>query len=294
MVKAADELVTLAAGPLRLVLNPALGGSIARFYHVRDGRSVPVLRDCEPQESVLEAASFPLVPYVNRIRDGAFRFRGRTVRLEPNMAGDPSPLHGQGWLNPWRVLSASAQEAVLEYEHPAGEWPWAYVARQHFKLDDGALDVALSCRNLSDEPMPCGLGQHPYLHCSESTRLQTKVDHAWTIDERVLPVERVPATGRFDLNDLFVCGQGLDHGFGGWGGTAAVSDPDWPFTLTMSSPDAKFFQLYSPASGGIFVIEPVTHANAALNAPEEEWAALGMRVLEPGAEMSLRMRLELS
>ena len=182
-MKAADELVTLAAGPLRLVLNPALGGSIARFDHVRHGRSVPVLRDCEPQQSVLEAASFPLVPYVNRIRDGAFRFRGRTVRLEPNMAGDPSPLHGQGWLNPWRVLSVSAQEAVLEYEHPAGEWPWAYVARQHFKLDDGALDVALSCRNLADEPMPCGLGQHPYFHCSEGTRLQTKVDHAWTIDD---------------------------------------------------------------------------------------------------------------
>lgn len=293
-MNAAAELVTLAAGPLRLVLNPALGGSIARFDYAQDGKSVPILRDCEPQNGVLEAASFPLVPYVNRIRDGAFTFRGKTVRLEPNMAGDPSPLHGQGWLNPWRVLSESAREAVLEYEHPAGEWPWAYVARQHFKLDEGGLEVVLSCRNLSAEPMPCGLGQHPYFHCSQGTRLQTKVDHVWTIDDRVLPVERVPASGRFDLTDLSVCGKGLDHGFGGWGGTAVVSDPDWPFALTMSSPDAEFFQLYSPASGGIFVIEPVTHANAALNAPEAEWAELGMRVLEPGADMSLRMRLELS
>ena len=46
-------------------------------------------------------ASFPLVPFVNRIRGGRFTFRGREVRLAPNMAGDPSPLHGQGWLNPW-------------------------------------------------------------------------------------------------------------------------------------------------------------------------------------------------
>jgi aldose 1-epimerase len=30
----------------------------------------------------------------------------------------------------------------------------------------------------------------------------------------------------------------------------------------MSSPDADFFQLYSPPSGELFVIEPVTHANA--------------------------------
>ena len=60
----------------------------------------------------------------------------------------------------------------------------------------------------------------------------------------------------------------------------------------MSSPDARFFQLYSPTSGGIFVAEPVTHANAALNAPEEQWPELGMRVLEPGEEISIDMRLE--
>ena len=52
----------------------------------------------------------------------------------------------------------------------------------------------------------------------------------------------------------------------------SISDPDLPFRIEMSSPDARFFQLYSPASGGLFVAEPVTHANAALNAPEAEWA----------------------
>ena len=116
----------------------------------------------------------------------------------------------------------------------------------------------------------------------------------WTIDEQVLPIERVPATGHFDLADRAVCGLGLDHGFGGWGGRAELSDPDWPFALVMSSPDADFFQLYSPESGGLFVAEPVSHANAALNAPEAEWAELGMRVLAPGEEMALSMRLDVT
>ena len=71
-----------------------------------------------------------------------------------------------------------------------------------------------------------------------------------------------------------------------------MSDPEWPYELRLSSADARFFQLYSPPNGGIFVAEPVSHANAALNAPEEEWAELGMRVLDPGEEMSLTMRLE--
>ena len=42
---------------------------------------------------------------------------------------------------------------------------------------------------------------------------------------------------------------------------------------------------------GIVVAEPVTHANAALNAPEEQWRQLGMEVLEPNEEMALTMIL---
>jgi aldose 1-epimerase len=60
----------------------------------------------------------------------------------------------------------------------------------------------------------------------------------------------------------------------------------------LSSPDADFFQVYSPASGGLFVAEPVTHANAALNEPEERWPELGLRVLGPGETISLTMRLD--
>jgi aldose 1-epimerase len=251
------------------------------------------LRKCHtPLEKVLDADCFPLVPYVNRIRGGNFTFRGRTVHLRPNMAGDPSPLHGQGWLNPWQVESADAASAVLAYDHPPGEWPWSYHAEQHFALDERGLSARLTCRNTSDEAMPCGLGFHPYFPCGPRTRLDTHVECAWRVDEHVLPVAKVPAEGRYDLKHRLVCGQGFDNGFGGWGGEARMTDPGWPYELSLSSPQAKFFQLYSPPTGGIFVAEPVTHANAALNHPESEWPDLGMRVLAPGEEMRLDMRLD--
>src|SRR4051794_12780414 len=104
----AESAVTLGAGKLLLSLSPSIGGSISAFEWVDGDRSKPILRECHtPLETVLDAACFPLVPYVNRIRDGEFRFRGRDVRLAPNMAGDPSPLHGQGWLHPWQMEEAS-------------------------------------------------------------------------------------------------------------------------------------------------------------------------------------------
>lgn len=287
-----DNVLRLSSGPLELEVVPSRGGSIASFVHVAGGTRTPVLRGAGPgYASVLEAGSFPLVPYSNRIRGGRFTFRGRQVRIAPNMPPDPSPLHGQGWLAAWQVERSSGAEAELVFRHQPGEWPWRYEARQHFVLDPQGLGIGLSCRNLSDEPMPCGLGQHPYFHCTSETRLDTRVEGAWTIDEDVLPVERVPASGRFDLTDRPVCGQDLDHGFDGWGGIARIRTPGSPFRIELSSPNARCFQLYSPPGGGIFVAEPVTHTNAALNAPEEEWERLGLRVLAPGEEMILDSRI---
>ena len=293
MVKARDlAILRLESKRLALALAPAVGGSIKRLDSVTETGVRPILRGAETaSENVLEMSSFPLVPYSNRIRGGRFFFRGRDVKIAPNMPPDPSPLHGQGWLAPWEIVSATDSTAELMFRHAPGEWPWRYEARQFFQLSEHALDLRLTCRNLSDEPMPCGLGQHPYFHCTPETRIDTAVEGAWEIDENVLPVGRVPATGRYDLRDRLVCGQGLDHGFDGWGGKATIRTPGAPFAIEMSSPDARCFQLYSPLSGGLFVAEPVTHTNAALNAPEEEWGRLGLRVLEPGEEMALEMRL---
>lgn len=287
-----SECLTLCAGPLRLVLAPAIGGSIARFDHVAGEGRIPILRGVEGvPANPLAAASFPLVPFSNRIRGGRFVFRGREIVLAPNMLPDPSPLHGQGWLAPWSVKSSGDGHAALRFRHEPGEWPWCYEARQTFRLDRGGLDIRLECRNLSDEPMPCGLGLHPYFPCASETRIDTRAEVAWTIDAQVLPVDRVPATGRYGLADRAVCGQDLDNGFGGWSGRARIDTPELPFVIAMTSDTAGFFQLYSPLAGGVFVAEPVTHANAALNEPEAEWPALGLRVLEPGEAMAMAARI---
>lgn len=289
------EQLTLSSSDLELVLSPSIGGAILSLSFLAAAGRAPVLRESHsPLENVLDAASFPLVPYVNRIRGGSFSFRGRSVSIAPNMPGDPSPLHGDGWLNAWDVAQSDGASATLVYRHAPGEWPWAYEALQQFRLEGGVLDLRLECRNLADEPMPCGLGQHPYFPCTPRTRLRTEATHAWTIDENVLPVETVPATGRYDLSDRLICGQELDNGWCGWGGRAGISDPASPFEVELSSPRARFFQVYSPASGGFFVAEPVSHANAALNEPEAEWADLGLRILDPGEAMVLDMRLEVT
>src|SRR3569832_1445485 len=155
----AEDRNELTHGKLRLRLAPGVGGAIESFEWIESGNTTPIMRPVDGTLGhVLEAASFPLVPYVNRVRGGRFTFRGREVRIAPNMAGDPSPLHGQGWLNPWRVEEAGDVHARLSFHHQPGEWPWAYAATQDFSLTERGLTAVITCRNLADDPMPCGLG----------------------------------------------------------------------------------------------------------------------------------------
>jgi aldose 1-epimerase len=64
--------------------------------------------------------------------------------------------------------------------------------------------------------------------------------------------------------------------------------------VTIRSAEARFLHVFSPREGGFVAVEPVSHANAALNRPEGEWEALGLRVLAPGETMSLTTRVEVA
>lgn len=282
-----NDWLTLRAGTLQLDLAPEVGGSIARF---RVGDQ-DLLRPASVGASDAgDMASFPLVPFSNRIRAGRFTCDGREIVLAPNLSGDPSPLHGQGWRREWQVEQASEGGATLSFVHDPGEWPWRYEARQVFAMDEGGLSLTLSCRNLSPERMPCALAFHPYFPCDGETRITTGVTDVWLIDDQVLPTERVAASGRFIPSNGPVCGRGLDHGYEGWSGAAII---DWGrgARLRMTAPCPRF-QLYAPAAGRLFVAEPVENANAALNLPQEEWRGAGIGMLATGEERALTARFE--
>src|SRR5258708_29456559 len=67
----APSLIHLASGPVRVVISPQAGGSVARFAVERGGALVDLMRP--PTEAALAAtnarglASYPLVPFSNRI-----------------------------------------------------------------------------------------------------------------------------------------------------------------------------------------------------------------------------------
>src|SRR5262245_25473228 len=94
-----SRILTLRAGALALELAPSQGGSIVAF---RKG-AIDLMRATKPEDlaagAVRQFASWPLVPWSNRIRNGRFAWRGRPIQL-PVDASDPHAIHGVGWRLP--------------------------------------------------------------------------------------------------------------------------------------------------------------------------------------------------
>src|SRR5690349_784157 len=99
-----EGTVTIRRGDMTVDVVPA-GGGVARWSSVRDGRLFDWLRPATPSDvargNPLGMASFPLVPFSNRIRDGRLRFEGRTIEIPLNFPPERHALHGHGWQRPW-------------------------------------------------------------------------------------------------------------------------------------------------------------------------------------------------
>jgi len=285
-------MITLTNGGLELDLAPEIGGAVTRF--VFEGKDV--LRPAPKGAfTVVDASSFALVPYANRIENGVLHFQGREVRLQRNFVDHPHSLHGDGWQSAWRVASLSRDQATLVHDHAAGDWPWTYSAEQVIALADGGLNMRLTIRNRDVNPMPTSLGFHPHFPRSASTRLTASVAGMWKSDETMIPTEHVAGSPPLDLAHGALVDKApfVDNCFTGWRSSARIDQPDRGFTISLeASPECTFFHIYIPVGRSFFAAEPVSAMPNAFNRPEPA-AVTGMRTLGPGESLSIGMRLAL-
>ena len=280
--------VVLHNARARVEILPALGGAVGRFTW--DGRDV--LRPAPAGVTdVLDTGSFALVPFCNRVRDGRFSFGGREVVLSPNLGDHPHALHGQGWRGVWTVASASETEAVLAFDHPPGEWPWAYRAEQRFVLGDEGLRIALSVTNTGTEPMPAGLGFHPYFPARAGERLRAGVTGVWMIDADCLPTTHVDGAWRSDwaAGAEVAVTELIDNCYTGWNGVATLSAPGGASTILTASPECRWLHIYSPPGADFVCAEPVANRPDPFHGEDS-----GIKVLAPGETAAVWMSVSSS
>lgn len=236
-------------------------------------------------------ASFPLVPWSNRISGGGFEAQGRFHPLRANRAGEACAIHGEGWLQPWIVMAHEACHLDMQLlsDRFMGS-PYRYLATQTCRLLRDGLVQTLQVTHLGAEPLPYGLGQHPWLLRTPDTCLRADVSGVWLSHPDCLPREHTRRLGDWDLRSgLAARGPLIDNAFTQWTGPAVVEwqDAGWSLTVNIEDPAQEACLLvYRPDAGPIFCVEPVTHPVDAIHLPGQP----GLQWLEEGASMQLSLR----
>ena len=243
------DLVRLRHGAYELEVCPGIGGCITAFRHdARDlmrPASAAYFADADPRE----ASSFALVPFSNRIADGRFRFGGQSFALAPNFPPEPHAIHGYGWQHPWTLEAASANSLALAFEHRIPGTQLDYGAHQTFALDAGGLELTVEVTNRGEQPMPAGIGCHPYFVRSAAATLEARLDHVWLADARNIPTQAVSLPPGWDLAAApRLATLELDNCFGGWDGAARIHWPERALTLAIAAePVFGHLVVYVPA-----------------------------------------------
>jgi len=267
---------------------PQAGGGLARLDWLGGAAPVELLRalpaGVQAQPLPSQLACFPLVPWSNRMAPAGFAFGGRRHIPAPNRAGEPCPIHGDGWQQAWHVVSHAADRVLLRLERRHAE-PFAYEAQLRYLLDGDALVVELMVRNAGVCALPFGLGLHPWLPDPAGARLQARATRVWLSGQDKLPSTRsqLPPGWNFSAPSALP-DDGVDNVFEGWDGAARVTWPARGVGLALEA-DMDYFILYAPPGRDFFCVEPVDHPINAHNRPGYP----GLTVLAPGAALQRRV-----
>jgi aldose 1-epimerase len=245
------------------------------------------------------ARGLPLIPWPNRIRDGAYTFGGSHYQVPLTEPDKHNAIHGfLRWRN-WTCRHHSSDRVTMgTVLHPMMGYPFTLDIDVDYRLGDTGLSVRTSATNIGDRTCPYGAGQHPYLTVGtdviDRCHLQLTADRYLPTDERGLPTGHDDVEGSaFDFRAGRQIGsQDVDLTF-----TELTRDQDGLAWVQLTAPDGRktriwvdrgypFVELYTshtqpaPHFRTGLGVEPMTCAPNAFRSGE------GLIRLEPGQSTS--------
>jgi aldose 1-epimerase len=220
-----------------------VGGGIRRYSSA--GREV---LDPYPFEAICDGAhGTPLIPWPNRLADGAYSFDGANFQLALSEPARHNASHGLLRWRAWRALQRAPDRVVMGIDlHPTPGYPFALEVLIDYSLSDAGLTVATTARNVGQAACPFGAGQHPYLSAGgallDECELQLAAATAITVDEeRKLPIGRQPVAGSAaDFNNTRLIGtQSVDLAF-----TDLERDAEGLAWVRLAAPDRRCAELW--------------------------------------------------
>ena len=284
----AGRLVRIDRGPIELEVLPSVGARLHRlraFGH--DLLRTP--HDLQPYvDDPYFYGSYPMAPWCNRVPAGRSIVAGRVVDLPPSFP-DGTAIHGQVSRRPWTEMGPGVFRIRGGGDGVAGGgWPWPYEVEQRLRIDGATLELVLRLTNRADEPMPGGLGIHPWFRAPVEVRIAATAVHP---DNHATAPRPVPVAGAHDLRRLGPMASGLDSTW------AEVGDPpivlSWPDTgirATFAVDAPTRFVTAANLFDDAIAVEPQTHAPDGLGRFLRGEPG-GLTLIAPGETLELRVAM---
>ena len=288
------EQIEIRTGDQRAVVVEV--GAGLRSYAVGDRE---VLDGYGADEMASAGRGQVLMPWPNRIADGAYEFAGGRHQLALTEPEAGNAIHGLvRWVS-WSAADRDGESVVLEHTlHPQPGYPFSLALRIEYALSEEGLRVTSTATNVGDRTCPYGAGQHPYVRLGgegvDPLVLRAPGRTVLHADARGLPAGAEPVEGTdYDFRQPRAIGETrLDNAF-----TDLERDEDGRARVELRDPDDGgalsvwldesfgYLQLFTgdplPSVGRrSLAVEPMTCPPNAFRTGE------GLIVLEPGASTS--------
>ena len=161
-----------------------------------------------------------LIPWPNRIQDGAYEFGGRSHQLALTEPAGHNAIHGLvRWVR-WTVGDREPHRVVMEHRlHPHPGYPFALALSIEYLLTSAGLSVTTTAINAGATACPFGSGAHPYLTIGtavvDDVILRAPAATVVQADDRGIPVGASSVAGTaYDFRRPAPIGSlRLDHAF---------------------------------------------------------------------------------
>jgi aldose 1-epimerase len=277
------QQLSFESDAVELTVLPGIG---ARWHRLRAFGQDVLRTPGDLEEHVRDTffwGAYPMAPWCGRVDAASLVIANRRVTLEPNFP-DGTAIHGQVYAVPWAVENETTMRVVAGGD----AWPWPYAVTAAFDVHDAVMRVDYALTNLSDAPMPAGIGVHPwYLKPLDvAIRATGVLSPNWAT-----PAEPEPVKGEFDLRELRPMPPDLDATW------TDLAEPPvelvWPtlgVRATMRATPALYVVAASPNERDAVALEAQTNAPQAFRRLRNGEPGAPV-LLDAGAALSLRVEL---
>jgi aldose 1-epimerase len=281
------EQFEIRSGDVRAVVTE-VGAGLRAF----DSGGRPYIETFDESARPPRGSGNVLVPWPNRTAHGRWTWNGQPQQLSLSEPAAGNAIHGLLRHTLYRAGELTPDTVTLHaVVAPQPGWPVPLDTSVRFAVRADGLTVTHHVRNVGADPVPFGVGAHPYLRAGD----EATDDCVLTLAAAsTLPLEgglptgpAGPADGDLDFRaGRPLRGRELDHAFGDC--TPADGDTVVRHRLTgrtagvelWADPDFAWVQVFTPddhpGRGRAVAVEPMTCPPDALN------SGTGLLVVEPG------------